>query len=313
MKTNLSKLSILRILLIGVIGVQTIGCGEHNLFEEVFGDSSSSGGNGGNGNVAACDPNGTNPTVAIGNQVWMKCNLDVLPKEGEGLCIGEDGGLFHGTVKGDEVLNHETGKWDTLTPAQVQENCAKYGRLYSWSVAMDLPAECDDAFCAERINKPHRGLCPEGFHIPTLEEWEELILFVDGQNGGSGLYSDFYRDGKYYNSYTAGKQLKSSSGWLANNGTDKYGFAALPGSMRTMTRALGYDAYRYRYPPGENGYWWTATEDRGNKYSSPSTFLSYAYMMSSNIDNDNRNYDMAVPMRTYSKSIERLSIRCIKD
>ena len=66
-------------------------------------------------------------------------------------------------------------------------NCAKYGRLYTRDAAMKA--------------------CPEGWHLPTSEEWDELGKAI-GEDGGTKLKS-----GKW-------------------NGTDEFGFAALPAGFR---------------------------------------------------------------------------------
>jgi uncharacterized protein (TIGR02145 family) len=65
-------------------------------------------------------------------------------------------------------------------------------------------------------------------------------------------------------SSTAGTKLKSTSGWnsytssgvtYSGNGTDEYGFSALPGGYRSEV----YYAEAFVYA-GDFGYWWTATE-----------------------------------------------------
>jgi uncharacterized protein (TIGR02145 family) len=69
------------------------------------------------------------------------------------------------------------------------ENCKKYGRLYNWETAKEA--------------------CPKNWHLPSDAEWSTL--------------TDFIGDG-------AGAKLKAASGWDNNgNGTDAYGFSALPG------------------------------------------------------------------------------------
>ena len=68
--------------------------------------------------------------------------------------------------------------------------CDKYGRLYTWNAAKDA--------------------CPEGWHLPSKDEFSVLIDAVGGEN-------------------VAGKMLKSVSGWgTKGNGIDAYSFAALP-------------------------------------------------------------------------------------
>jgi len=105
--------------------------------------------------------------------------------------------------------------------------CQKYGRLYSWQAALKA--------------------CPSGWHLPSNAEWEVLYRFVDGTNGPSP-----------YKSETAGKYLKAESGWenyegMSGNGTDDYGFAALPGG-------LGYPDGRSATSIGKYGNWWSSTE-----------------------------------------------------
>jgi uncharacterized protein (TIGR02145 family) len=83
--------------------------------------------------------------------------------------------------------------------------------------------------------------------LPSATEWDELARAVGGNPG-------------------AGRKLKSTSGWNNNddgtsgNGTNDYGFSALPGGYR-YTGGSFNDA-------GGNGYWWTATAyGSGNAYS----------------------------------------------
>jgi uncharacterized protein (TIGR02145 family) len=97
-------------------------------------------------------------------------------------------------------------------------NCQKYGRLYDWSTA--------------------KVVCPKGWHLPSEAAWSKLMYFIGGYK-------------------TAGKKLKAKSGWNdyegeSGNGTDDFGFSALPGGY-------GYsDGYFYNV--GDCGYWWSASE-----------------------------------------------------
>ncbi|MDR2583149.1 MAG: PEGA domain-containing protein [Fibromonadaceae bacterium] len=101
-----------------------------------------------------------------------------------------------------------------------ESNCQKYGRLYDWNTA--------------------KTACPKGWHLPTKDEYSKLDNFVGG--------------GK-----TAGKFLKSASGWINNgNGNDKFGFSALPGGFGSSGGSFDY--------VGGNGYWWSAEYYRFNAY-----------------------------------------------
>jgi len=92
-------------------------------------------------------------------------------------------------------------------------NCNKYGMLYDWNGA--------------------RMSCPSGWHLPSSGEWNDLVA----KAGGS----------------MAALKLKAKSGWYQNaNGTDEYGFSALPGG--------GHYSDGSFQNAGNNGYWWTASE-----------------------------------------------------
>jgi uncharacterized protein (TIGR02145 family) len=131
-------------------------------------------------------------------------------------------------------------------------NCAKYGRLYNW----------DDAKTA----------CPSGWHLSSNAEWITLAAFVGGE-------------------VTAGKKLKSTSGWNDNgNGTNQYGFSALPGG-------IGYSG-DYFNSAGNNGYWWSATEyDASNAWGR--NMCSSFESVSRGYGNDNKTY--------------LFSVRCVQD
>ncbi len=108
-------------------------------------------------------------------------------------------------------------------------NCAKYGRLYDWETA--------------------KTVCPSGWHLPSNDDWNELLRWVDERNG-NGNYGYGDGGGCIYGSYKAGRYLKVSSGWFSDgNGTDEYGFSALPG---------GGDGYNEN--AGERGYWWSSSK-----------------------------------------------------
>jgi uncharacterized protein (TIGR02145 family) len=77
--------------------------------------------------------------------------------------------------------------------------------------------------------------CPSGYHLPTNDEWSTLVKAA-GDN--------------------AGKKLKSKSGW---NGTDNFGFSALPGGW--------YNAGSERFADaGSDANWWAASEKAGYGY-----------------------------------------------
>ena len=152
----------------------------------------------------------TYKTVTIGTQTWMAENINY--ETDSSFCYG-----------------------DTLA------NCTKYGRLYTWAAAMDSVGiwSTNGKGCGYGTTcsptYPVRGVCPEGWHLPTKAEFKTLFTAVDGQS-------------------TADKVLKSTSGWNSSgNGTDAFAFSALPAGYRNY-----YGEYFYE---GDNAYFWSSTED----------------------------------------------------
>jgi uncharacterized protein (TIGR02145 family) len=155
--------------------------------------------------------------VFIGSQAWMAENLNYKTEDGASRCYPTSG--------------------NTNTSDADNANCTTYGRLYNWATAMELPPNCNTCVPSYLDTK---GICPDNWHIPSDAEWTVLTDFVGG-------WSD------------AGSKLKATSGWndyngSSGNGTDDYGFAALPGGGRN-------DSYSGFIGVGSIGYWWSRTGD----------------------------------------------------
>ena len=127
------------------------------------------------------------PTVKIGTQCWFKENLNI-------------GTRING-IQNQDPTNPTIEKY---CYDDNESNCDSYGGLYQW-----------DEMMKNSTSPGVQGICPEGWHIPTDEEWTTLTDFL----GGSGV--------------VAGK-MKSTRGWYNNgNGSNSSGFTALPGGYRT--------------------------------------------------------------------------------
>ena len=152
-----------------------------------------------------------------------------------------------------ENLNYETD--NSFCFKDSAEYCEKYGRLYTWAAAMDSAGTwstngkgcCYGSTCSPTF--PVRGICPEGWLLPTKSEFETLFTAVGGQS-------------------TAGKVLKSQTGWYGSgNGTNAFGFSALPAGNRFNDGSF--------YSDGNYAYFWSSTEY--NSYFAYYIPLHYSY------------------------------------
>ena len=156
------------------------------------------------------DKNGNEyKTAKYGLQEWSASNLNVtafrngdkIPEaktKEEWIKAGEDGKPAWCYYKNDPV------------------NGLKYGKLYNWYAINDK-----------------RGLAPEGWRIPTNNDWIILIKNLLGV--------DF-----------AGPKLKSITGWKSKNGINKIGFTALPAGLRDEKGSFNF--------LGTVSQWWSNTE-----------------------------------------------------
>ena len=224
--------------------------------------SSSVGGQGDGGSVAY--EGQTYKTVKIGTQTWFAENLNYNVAGSK--CYGEGGEVV---IDWDE----DGPITETLLDTEVQANCVKYGRLYDWSTAMALPSSCNENSCSSQIQPKHKGICPSGWHIPSDNDWDILMNYVGGYE-------------------TAGAKLKATSDWNENgNGTDQYGFSALPGGSGYSDDIVG--AYL-----GIAGRWWSTNEDNDDSY--------YAY-------NRRMDYDSEIVFWNDKHKSDLYSVRCVKD
>jgi len=216
----------------------------------------------------------------IGGQVWLE-NLNYARG---GKCYGEGGPVAL-------VDNGHIYDQITLTNAQIQNNCDRYGRLYDWVTAMALSSSCKTNRCSSLIFANHQGICPSGWHIPSNAEWAKLYHYVDGTNYVEGI------SGTEYKSLTAGKYLKATKGWDSNgNGIDTYGFTALPGGTGMESRDLGLDLL---YASGGTyGRWHTSSE--GNATS--------IFFWAIDYDSDAASWNTNL-----NKSDYFFSVRCVKN
>jgi uncharacterized protein (TIGR02145 family) len=185
-------------------------------------------------------------TVKIGTQVWMAENLrTTIYSDGTPIHNETDNKTFHTLTMGAYCnYNNE------------QANGDSFGHLYNWYA----------------VSSCHK-IAPEGWHVPTENDWAVLACYLGGNN-------------------VAGGKLKETGQchWTGTNvqASDIYGFSAIPaGSRAEMGEFCFY---------GVAAYWWSATQ-----FSDKSAILRGC---------DNNTCSLSV--NSYNKEYG-FSVRLIKD
>lgn len=201
--------------------------------------------------------------VQICNQIWMKHNLDV--------------GVGNNVIPRADYCGYGNTNpnsiWYGYCYEYYEKEHPEYGRLYDWESALIA--------------------CPDGWHLPSLNEWQQLIICLGGPEVAGGKLK----------STNTGNQISIGTGsfdnpdghpfWYAPNtgATNQSGFAALPGGYHTnMFGNVGRAAY-----------FWTSSQ-RG---------LNEAYWIGMN-----RMEAAAYPSFATISNIthrSKFSVRCIKD
>ncbi len=160
------------------------------------------------------------PTAVIGKSEWMSENLKTtLYSDGTKIPNVPDNAAW-------PVLKNGAYCW----PGNNENSAGKYGALYNWYA----------------VNSGK--LCPAGWHVPTDEEWKNLEGAVDSLHHlGDPVWNEPMGRG-----FNAGKRLKATSGWKTEgNGTDEFGFSAVPGGERTSSGRF--------FLAGNSAFWWSST------------------------------------------------------
>ena len=182
-------------------------------------------------------------TVTIGEgarkQTWMAENLNYADSSKTG----------SRSLKGPRIFCYND---DEL-------NCEKYGHLYTWAAVMDsVNTGCGSTGC--QLEHPIQGICPEGWHVPTNNEWDMLIANMGSLKSPTKWYKTLVET---YGAQFGGRYLKSTSDdWesVLNygvvyrdsiRGLDAFGFAALPAGYKTSN---GYSSL------GGRTVFWTASQ-----------------------------------------------------
>lgn len=220
--------------------------------------------------IPCTDASGNNyPVVKIGNQWWMSENLNA----------GTYVPITTPQVSGTKFCMDVNGQADPGCPM---------GGLYEWANLMQGASPCNGSGAPpnDRCNNPVKGLCPNGWHIPSHYEWTTLE-----RNAGTNPGAFPYNTSTYSLLGTdEGGNLKMSCTnywWSPNAGaTNKTGFSALPGG----------DTWNGVFEDfGQSAYFWTSTE---------TFFSSWVHAL---------NYSLTVVGRSSYAVESGFSCRCVKD
>ena len=200
-------------------------------------------------------------TVTIGDQIWMAENLNFKYNYNAAISMCYD---------------------------NYAKNCVRYGRLYTWSAAMDSAGVFSqnalgcgrNAECS--ASGKVRGVCPEGWHLPDSTEILALLKYMECE-----------KDETLANAYDhCASRLKSTSGWNGGEGTDDYGFTALAAGIYISS------LYEFDFQGYQTAFW-SSSRLSGGAYkfsllSENATEKDCVYIVISNMYQGN-------------------SVRCLKD
>ena len=171
-------------------------------------------------------------TVWIGEQCWMKENLRTRK-------YADNTPISLGTTA-------STTDAYRYYPNNDSANVATYGYLYNWVALMH------GAGASNAIPSNVQGVCPDGWHLPSQGEWNQLTNYVRSK-------SEFLCDGSNAN---WAKALASTTGWdsygtnctVGNNPSDNNltGFSAMPAGYFFNNACTGLGMYAYWWSTGQN-------------------------------------------------------------
>ncbi len=213
-------------------------------------------GGGQNGTVTDIDGN-VYQTIKIGDQWWMVSNLKVTRYR--------NGDAIQPVTGSTEWSNFSSGAYCVYN--NDEKNKATYGYLYNWYAVADS-----------------RKIAPEGWHVPTDDEWKELEMYLGMSQSEAGSTG--------WRGANEGGKLKEAGNahWSSGNSdaTNESGFTALPGGYRYYSGSYTYIGYY--------AYFWSSTE-----YSSYPAWYRHLFCNNSNVYRSNRSKDYG------------FSVRCVRD
>lgn len=186
-------------------------------------------------------------SIVAGTQEWMSENLNTSRYS--------NGDSIPNVTDNNQWATRTTGAWAYYNNDPQFEH--PYGKLYNWFTVVDS-----------------RNVCPSGWHIPSDDEWNTLLLYLGGASVAGGKMKE------------AGFVHWTNPNVNADNSG---GFTGLPGGYRLNT---GSSMNMYDY-----GYWWSSVE------YNPGTAAYYCSLY----------YNNELARITFNYEAYGLSVRCMKN
>jgi len=191
--------------------------------------------NNSSGSVTDQDGN-TYDYLNYGDQTWTIKSADMVTYR--------DGTVIPQVTDASDWINLTTGAWC------YSNNDPQNGKVYNWYAVAGI--HDNDP------NTPDKILSPEGWHVPSDDEWFTLenYLIANGYN----------YDGSVIGNKIA-KAISSTSGWINQT------VEGSPGNNQSANNSSGFDAYPWKNRNPSNGSWgtgntasfWTSSEDDNNE------------------------------------------------
>lgn len=153
--------------------------------------------------------------LRIGRSYWMDANLRTTKYN--------DGSPIEHVTDGNAWMATSDGAYCCYQNDEA--NIARYGLLYN------------------REAVGNQKLCPQGWHVPTVSDWDALGAALGGQINDFGSWVG------------TAPRLKAVEGWPeGEDATNESGFSALPGGQ--IVADPNDESQAKFYYAGSNGYWW---------------------------------------------------------
>lgn len=143
----------------------------------------------------------------------------VDPRDGKEYSVAEINGVFWMTenlryADSSNMKNLKGNSWCH----EDDKDCSKFGRLYSWTAAVNQDSKYISTVVG--TTSSFQGICPDGWVLPSSNDWKYLVNYVDQNNGGEG----------------SGTSLKSTETWNKTDEvkapTNRFGFNAKASGRR---------------------------------------------------------------------------------